>query len=122
MTWDEIADEQRRAAQLLMEKRTNVCSRALCSRAYYAVYALLAARAPSSMTFPLGRNNPGHHQMQAIVDQVRGVPKHELKRALSRLRMARVTADYGVGLAITPNVARQRLRDCAYIFREIAGR
>jgi uncharacterized protein (UPF0332 family) len=122
MTWDEIADEQRSAAQNLLEKRANVCSRAVCSRAYYAVYALLSGRAPPAMVFPFGRLNPDHHQLAGIVDQLSGVPKRNIKLALSRLRLSRVTADYGVGLDISENVARQRLRDCAYIFREIAGR
>ncbi len=120
MTWDEIADEQRRAAEILLERRA--CPRAICSRAYYAAYALIAGRAPASTAFPLGWNNPAHGQIAGIVDQMRGVPKHRVRLAISRLRLSRVSADYGAGQSITLRDARERLRDCAIVFSEIRGR
>ena len=120
MTWDEIADEQRRAAQELIAKK-NSCPRASCSRSYYAAYALVAGKVPASMVLAYV-NNPGHNQLLGIVDQLRGVPKRQVKLALRRLRLSRVTADYGVGINVSNSEAKQRLRDCAYVFRELAGR
>ena len=46
MTWEEIANEQKRSCEILLAKRIEQLPRAAISRAYYAVYALLASRAP----------------------------------------------------------------------------
>lgn len=117
MTWLQIADHQKRAAQLLTNKKGGY-PRAACSRAYYAAYARVAARAPSTMHLTYGRN-PGHAQLNGIIDQLPGVPKASLKRALSRLRLSRVSAYYGVGQEINLAEAKERLRDCADVFREV---
>lgn len=122
MTWDEIADEQRRAALHLLSRRRNPTPRAICSRAYYAVYALLAGRAPAGMSFPRNWNNPDHKQIPGIVDHLSGVPKSEIKQAVSRLERSRIASDYGVGKTVSASEARQRVRDCAFVFREVAGR
>ena len=121
VTWDQIADEQRRSALLLLARK-KTAPRAICSRAYYAVYALLAGRAPTGMTFPHGWSNPHHSEIPGIVDHCRGVPKSEVKRAVRRLERSRISADYGVGQTVNASEARERVRDCAYVFREVAGR
>jgi hypothetical protein len=74
------------------------------------------------MQFQNGWKNPSHSQVPGIVDQLSGVPKATIKLALKRLRLSRVASDYGVGLTVTMPEARERLRDCAFIFREISGR
>jgi uncharacterized protein (UPF0332 family) len=114
----EIANEQRRAAQLLLTKKDG-CPRATCSRAYYAAYALISSLAPTGMRLSYGLN-PGHHQLPGIIDQVTGAPKSHLKRAVSRLRLSRDSADYGVGQTLTASEAKERLRDCEYVFRELS--
>lgn len=119
-SWQQIADEQRRAAQILLQRKDG-CPRAACSRAYYAAYALIADFAPPSMALHYGLN-PGHGQVQNIVDGIRGIPKAQVKLALRRLRISRVSADYGVGQNVSRAEAKERLRDCAYVFRELVGK
>jgi len=116
MTWREIAAEQRRAAFKLFGDKNDVCPRAACSRAYYAVYALLASKAPKGMTYPHGWNNPSHDQIGEIVRSLKHPNRRDLREAVDRLRSSRTTADYGVGQAVGVNEARERLRDCANAF------
>lgn len=118
MTWREIADEQRAAAQrLLVPKREY--PRAACSRAYYAVYALLASKAPSGFGFAHGGNNPSHEQLPEIVRRLQRNDQNDILDLLNRLRDYRILADYGVGRKISVYDARQRVRDCVEVFEKL---
>lgn len=115
MTWREIADEQRAAAQRLIVP-DRIYPREACSRAYYAVYALLASLAPPGMAFPRGWRNPSHEQLSEIVRSLQRTDGSSILEAVERLRTARVVADYGVGSSVTSTMARQCVRECRELF------
>ena len=119
MTYDELADAQRRSALTLAKLDRSAHARAICSRAYYATYALLSARAPSN----LRPKNPAwtnldHTQIPGVVDQIRGLTtteKREIKAALTRLKDSRTASDYHPHVPVEAEEARERLRDCISI-------
>ncbi len=115
MTWTEIALEQKAAASRLIVP-DRVYPRAACSRAYYAVYALIASLAPPGMTFPRGWNNPSHDQLPEIIRALGRTDRATVLEILSRLRDSRVAADYGVGQSVSAVTAKERVRDCSELF------
>ena len=59
MTWKELAFNQMAAARHLFgTKGPTTYERAICSRAYYAAYALITSRLPATVMFGHGWNNP----------------------------------------------------------------
>ncbi len=118
MTWEEIAKEQRAAAQRLVVPE-GVYPRAACSRAYCAAYALLASLAPADMTFPQGWKNPAHHQLPEIIRHLNRIDRAELEELVNRLVTSRVDADYGVGKSVSAVEAKERVRDCAELFHRL---
>lgn len=125
VTWEEAADGQRRAAVCLLSRKRNVCPRAVCSRTYYAAYALVVARAPVGTIYPRGWQNPSHDQLPGIVQTIGTVPKEvrgSVAAAILRLRLGRENADYRPGVTIGPGSARTAMRDCEFVFHALRGR
>src|SRR5437762_11252713 len=118
MTWNEIANEQRAAAQRLIVPE-RIYPRAACSRAYYAAYALLAGLALAGFAFPYGWNNPTHDQLPEIVRQLNRIDRIDLEELVNRLLTSRIDSDYGVGKSVSAVEARERVRDCAELFNRL---
>ena len=125
MTWDEVAEEQRQAGQTLIARKRKKHPRAACSRAYYAVYALIAGRAPVGMVFPKNWQNPSHDQVPGIVQTLRTLPndvRGPVSAAVARLRTRREDADYRPQKHVGEGTARDALKDCEYVFRALGKR
>ncbi|HEY3244576.1 MAG TPA: hypothetical protein VGM03_14630 [Phycisphaerae bacterium] len=119
MTWTELAEIQRAIAQHLMTTKDPRFVRGVCSRAYYAGYALVTARLPESMLFGRGWRNPEHARLPGYVNQISGVGeigRRAIRRALRRLRHRREDADYRPGITVDTSTALQSMRDVAEIF------
>jgi len=65
MTWEELAAAQQAAAQHLFGTKEPTYYCAVCGRAYYAVYALVASRLPAGLVFEHHWQNPPHARLPA---------------------------------------------------------
>lgn len=119
MTYDDLADAQRRSALTLAKLDLAAHARAICSRTYYATYALLSAEAPSTLRPKNGAwTNLDHTQIPGVVDHISGLSateKREIKAALTRLKDSRTASDYHPHVPVGHEEARERLRDCIAI-------
>src|SRR5580658_3858606 len=120
MTWEELAECQRASAAHLLASREHKFVRAICSRAYYAAYALVVSRIPSGATFSHGWSNPPHAKLPSHVAGITNLAdsaRQAVRRALRRLRQRREDADYRPGVTIDLASARESMRDAAEVFR-----
>ena len=115
MTWEELATDQRRAAELLQATHP----RPSCSRAYYAAYSLLTSRL-SGNQFSRGWNNPPHVQLRRLIDTIPNLTNHDrrsIKQAINSLRHRREDADYRPGITVDQRGSLQSLRELDLIRR-----
>src|SRR5262245_4454551 len=73
MTWEELASCQHATARHLMATKDPRFARGVCSRAYYAAFAMVTARLPQSLTFGRGWQNPEHAKLTAHVSHIAGL-------------------------------------------------
>lgn len=114
-----MADDHRVTAQQLRKCDNPRLARGICSRAYYAAYAMVTAHLPDSITFGRGWRNPEHARLPAYVNQIPGFSesyRREVRRALRRLRQRREDADYRPGITVDTGTARESLRDASTVF------
>ena len=119
MNWQELAECQRCTAQHLRDTQEPQFARGVCSRAYYAAYALVTARLPGSITFGRGWRNPEHGKLPAYVSRIAGLretDRRTVRQALRRLRQRREDADYGPGITVDLSAALKSMRDLASVF------
>ena len=119
MTWEDLAAAQQAAAQHLFGTKQPNYYRAVCSRAYYAAYALVTSRLPAGLAFGHGWSNPAHATLPAYVGNIAGLPdahRREIRRALRRLRQRREDADYRPGITVDWSSARESMRDAHQVF------
>jgi hypothetical protein len=119
MTWKQLARCQRLAAQFLLAAKDGNFDRPICSRAYYASYAVVTSRLPPGTSFARGWTNPQHAKLPAHVASIGGLRDSErqaIRRALRRLRQRREDADYRPGITIDATSARESMRDAAEVF------
>jgi hypothetical protein len=124
MTWKDLADCQHGAAKHLRAAMGKGFDRAVCSRAYYAAYALVTSRLPTGISFGRGWQNPPHANLAKYVARIaslREVERTAVKTALSRLRARREDADYRPGITVDDGSARESMRDAAEVFRILAS-
>lgn len=124
MTWDELADRQRAMAHYLMTSKDPRFVRGVCSRAYYAAYALVTARLPESTSFGRGWRNPEHARLPGHVGRIAGLGetnRQAVRRALRRLRQRREDADYRPGATVDRAIALKSINDVAAIFDLLRG-
>jgi len=120
MTWAELATEHRKVCEHLLRRSQSQHFRAVCNRAYYAVYALVTANIAPGTAFGRNWNNPEHSNLTAYVKQIPGLSskeKNAVISAITRLRHSRETSDYRPRVAVDFNVALEAVRDCGQVFR-----
>lgn len=91
---------------------------AVCGRAYYAAYALVTSRLPTTTTFSRGWSNPSRATLPAYVDNISGLhdaDRRAVRRALRRLRQRREDADYRPGITVDQHSARESMRDVSQL-------
>jgi uncharacterized protein (UPF0332 family) len=123
MTWKELADCQHAAARHLRAAMVQGFDRAICSRAYYAVYALITSRLPAGISLGRGWQNPQHANLPKYVARISNLDDDErraVKTALNRLRTRREYADYHAGITVDNRSARESMRDAAEVYRILA--
>jgi hypothetical protein len=77
MTWEELAKTNLETALYLRGTKDPRFARGVCGRAYYAVYALVTASIPETVTFGRGWKNPEHARLTSYVNQVRDLREGE---------------------------------------------
>jgi hypothetical protein len=125
MTWEELAEIHMASARHLFSVRGMRHERAICGRAYYAVYALLTSRLPRKARFAHGWNNPPHSQLPGYVATISGLHEPErrmIRHVVRRLRQRREEADYRPAAAIDWRSAQERMRDAGRIFAILSKR
>jgi len=101
---------------MAMDVRFN---RAICSRAYYAAYALVTSRLPAGIDYGRVWRNPQHGNLPKYVARISGLREAErraVRSALNRLRSRRENADYRPGITVDGNSAHESMRDAAQVF------
>jgi uncharacterized protein (UPF0332 family) len=120
VTWPEISDDNWTAANLLSDQGHH---RSSISRAYYAAYAIATeALVGMNVQFAADRDGPSHAQLPAMILSNLGLGwsvKYNVRRALLRLYMARVNADYRT-VTVDDEAAKMALRD-ANLIRQTLG-
>jgi uncharacterized protein (UPF0332 family) len=125
VTWEELAAIHRAAANHLFGMHNPLYERAVCSRAYYAVYALITSRLPSSVAFGRGWQNPQHVKLPKYVANIAALHENErraIRRALRRLRQRREDADYRPGITVDRLTANESIRDVSEVFEILVRR
>jgi len=117
--WHELGEENLRAAKLLLDKGL---FRSSVSRAYYAAYSTLTGLfRGKSVKFRFGDSNPSHDQLLALAANNLNVSRFgkgtqfRLKKVTRDLQAARIAADYMPGRTIDENIARQMVRNAAFV-------
>ncbi len=116
-TWLAMAEDNRSAAkELLSSKRF----RSSVNRAYYAVYCIVASVLEGCADFGYGGNNPTHEQLEPLIlNNLRSLSKndrYDLRKAVRRLRGARILADYVPAERVDETIALQAGRDVRQVF------
>jgi uncharacterized protein (UPF0332 family) len=100
-TWEELSLDCLAAAKNLADESH---WRSSVSRSYYAAYSAVTSRlVERGVSFPHGRNNPGHEQLPNLVLHNLTLPmgmRQHLRSLIRFLREARETADYRPGQTI----------------------
>jgi len=126
MTWADLASVQRDLATYIAKELDGDqrFARGVCSRAYYAAYALVTARLPAGTGFSHGWQNPAHRELRGLVNRIAGLSdsqRRAVRCALNRLRHRREDADYRPGITVDRSCAIHSLRDAASVFYELGG-
>jgi uncharacterized protein (UPF0332 family) len=121
MTWIEIANNNLKAAQRMLEFEPRSCQ----SRAYYAAHHALTARLlEAGYSIEKGMNTPPHKKQAELISQYfasAGFAKvKELKSSIRRLYRKRLEADYMRGLTVDRSTGMESLRDASVVFRHLA--
>lgn len=108
LTWEEMAIDNLKAAQLLQEKnhvRSSVC------RSYYAVYCACVGKISGrKLIFAHGWNNPPHDDLPNILRNSNLTRGNDLGRLIRILRKARTEAEYKPGLSFDEKIGLNCLR------------
>lgn len=117
-TWRQLSLDNLRAARHLFAGEGETSHyRSAISRSYYAAYCAVCHRLPVA-TYPGGRQNPPHRQLNALCRQHLGLSPEKaraLRRALYYLRECRETADYRAGLTVNRSMTRDCLSQAARV-------
>ena len=115
-TWQDMSRNALGAAQTLLDGEH---WRSSASRAYYAAYCAVAGKADAqNISYPHGRNNPSHEQINDLVLNNLGLPKNTrfaLNKALRRLRKGRKDADYRPHAPLVRGDAVKLFRDAVFV-------
>jgi hypothetical protein len=118
VTWSELANIHRYAAEHLLDERDDNLYRASCTQAYYSAYAAITERLPAGTVFTHGWQNPAHAALPGLIGNVAGLSeskKDAIRVALGRLRQRRENADYRPKMLVNRTSARESRRDLATI-------
>ncbi len=111
-TWRELSLECRRSAKNLL---TDGGLRSSINRSCYAAYAALSNALEGKVIYKEGRDNPAHADLPAYIlrnlDGLSRETRFILMKAVSRLRKARVIADYVPATYLDRTIAINALRD-----------
>jgi uncharacterized protein (UPF0332 family) len=115
-TWEEMSRDSFRSAQKLLAEGH---LRSSVSRSYYAAYAIVSAELiHKGLTFAHGWNNPSHEQVAALIRNGLALSpnvRHQLNRAIRRLRIGREDADYRPGATVDRHTALAAIHDANLI-------
>ena len=119
MTWDELAIDMLKAAQMLLDTHP----RSSASRAYYAAHIALAKTLEAHGYVPQGGQTPPHKKQKTLIGQyLSGIGQSnvkELNRLFTRLYGRRIDSDYIRQVTIDRSIARDSIRDASSVFRSL---
>lgn len=119
--WAELAEENLKAAKLLLDHSH---FRGAASRAYYAAYAALTGVfAAQRVSFTFAGRNPSHDQLLALtannLDPKRfgAAVRRQVSHAARELQLTRLNADYNPRTTIDAVIARNMVRNAAFVVK-----
>ena len=119
-TWAQIScDNLYAAGEMLRRGRY----RSTVSRAYYAAFsAVTSLLVERGMTFPEGREAPGHERITDLlmnnVGQLSMTRRRRIRRRVRTLYRARIDADYHANVTIDRQTARDAVHEASSVLRD----